>query len=581
LKHYYRPKLKKVAFAAVSEVTYDPQEVADPKGNQGSKLSSAAPRLDSEEALPPERHNDSPSLSHTSTSSYVKVSSVSQIVNPHDTRVLPKTQYSRRQTIVGKPAQIDQSSNSSGSLDTSSVVKEINSSTTAEHGSIEQEQNPPRSSSSVGQSNNQQERKSLSSESNVSKHAARNPKRASEVFAFLNSPRKRAGSDEDESFEVGALDGNIAQGHRHDSPPSQVNEADCIQALSRAASAPLLTRMITPTPSPSKRPFGPRYLTTPIADANPNGANGTSQPMTSTPIPSPRYVPLPSPSFDWHGDLDNHSDGPSPVMAQDVPSPHLTIESDSFASQNTTDRSIYKGIYSFLKGTPLLQDSERPPRTQTPPNEEIIGGMNDPEDRAGSNPFLIDLSSFHKPLPSTPGSGDESDASSSRNGGAEMVITLPALPAVSPFVAHIPANRFQSVAETSPPPSPSKRYESLGVKERVAKWEATQPLSIDRQRSLRAVKLSTTPTPNPIGQLALGDGRIFNAASGTGRLYGPRSPAPTRAISLKRANSARGAIERRGSKIASPKPFTTSLTQEYPLSEECTSIPYLISERSN
>ncbi|PVF97121.1 hypothetical protein CPB86DRAFT_786301 [Serendipita vermifera] len=221
---------------------------------------------------------------------------------------------------------------------------------------------------------------------------------------------------------------------------------------------------------------------------------------------------------------------------------------DSFASQNTTDRSIYRGIYTHLKN---MSVSPGVFLTST------IGGKT----MMNTGVQSVTPMDTNKSLPSTPPSSSRStgtidlyqkllEADKDEN----TFIPLPAVTPLSPlhiaFGVTSPQRNIKSRIQVD---SPSPYFKKT-VKERIAKWESTHPLIIAKQNSVRRngshriASLPMTQNQNdqhslppakfsepkesgsqatPHKPVGLGDGRTFNANSGRLRLHGPRvMPSP-------------------------------------------------------
>lgn len=194
----------------------------------------------------------------------------------------------------------------------------------------------------------------------------------------------------------------------------------------------------------------------------------------------------------------------------------FVVQGDSFASQNTTDRSIYRGIYSLLNRTPL----------ETPIDLVERSSIQIPKSR-----HEIEFNPDEKDLPRLP---DEQDSgSTSPVTPARPPRSFTPLPFPSPISPLGQGFSVQSPREKLNA-DPTARYSTM--QSRIAQWEHTKPLTIDkgkisRQNSVLSQSASPSvgikrkvPTHSDVG--GLGDGRRFNTDGNRGprRLFGPREP---------------------------------------------------------
>lgn len=396
-------------------------------------------------------------------------------------------------------------------------------------------------------------------------------RRASEIFAFLDPA---AGIYSDESFEIGAMGGKEEIGRFSLTPRRAMDRDYRFQAQVQSNNKP---SRLTPSfstrlsaSSPSKRPMGPRTALTldskyissyncESAFIGTSSSDTASQSSTSC-IPTSSIIP--------------------PVRSSPVPLTGATFASDSFASQNTTDRSLYRGIYKFLSGTPShVRNNKMTTVKDGAIDVSLEASLGD--DR---NPFLTATFDFDKSLhitPDSPSDNDSREVLSKQNNRAGDFIPLPAFPPVSPLVANIATKETPSEVDESPTPSPRKPKSS--VKEKIAMWESTKHLEIDKG----SVRGRSSKSSHPIlegksvkwsedlsKRSGLGDGQGFNIPHVAGRMYGPRA-SPGKKPSNK-------PMPRRIPITSTKNTKPTDLTQNYPFSQDCEKIlPVVLPQVTN
>jgi len=385
----------------------------------------------------------------------------------------------------------------------------------------------------------------------VKEAISRSPnRRASEVFSFLD-PALRAGH---ESFEAGTLSWREGAGQGEPISRQIVDEEPIPRPQSPLGRK---SSQLMPSPSPlrsghysSKRPHGPRTAVGLGLGDLPPGTDKKS--MVDVKIP------------DGTTQLSTSNIPASPVPDGEHDSPPMaltgaTFESDSFASQNTTDRSLYRGIYKYLNGTQSNSGYDKVTQAVVEGNAADIllhASLNDE-----NNPFLTNPFDYDKSLPRTPSPATSDVDCRELRGGqhkkAEDFVSLPSLSPMSPLVANI-ATRNDSLKDGYHPSSlPEVRNT---VKERIAMWESTKPIIVDKGSLQRLPSTkSHLETTSAAKKSGLGDGRVSNIPRVPGRMYGPRSPSPQKK-STNRTTSQRLSIKDTKS---------VDLTQNYPFSQDC------------
>ncbi|KAG8771915.1 hypothetical protein FRC15_003084 [Serendipita sp. 397] len=226
---------------------------------------------------------------------------------------------------------------------------------------------------------------------------------------------------------------------------------------------------------------------------------------------------------------------------------NAALESDSFASQNSTDRVLLRGIYSFLRGI-QSEDTGLQAGPTTPTNDKIPINVTSELDDNGKDedPFMASSINVNKALPSTPSTEQPqpnailTSFNLSHASDKPLFVPLSSLPALSPLGSTFP-DRHAKVAD-SPAASPSKRLGDPNENNLDLEFKSNKlPLSNHgrpgRQGSTHRTSTVTHANSNGIKTLnsgstpqerGLGDGRNFNIASSaqTGRMFGPRSPRP-------------------------------------------------------
>lgn len=371
-------------------------------------------------------------------------------------------------------------------------------------------------------------------------------RRASEVFAFLDT------HSSGESDETGPIRSGIKVGTMN-------LTKGVTQDLHQSSLMPVNSQM-SPAVPPSKRPLGPRIATkhlsshTPTRDKCPPSRFASSN-MALQVLPS--SLPLSSVTS-------SQPDSTEPLTG-------ATFASDSFASQNTTDRSLYRGIYKILNDTAptsghikLKQTKNKEARTEFPilsPSKE-------------RNPFLVDSVDVDKSLPIIPSTQSDSDSESceSSKRPTRDIVLLPTIVPLSPLIAElVSTNTPLKRSDSHTPHSP--RLPKSSVKDKIAMWESTKPLDIDRSDIQRRTS-SRTSHAGPNGKSVrwsedtsstnrsgLGDGRVFNVSQTTGRMYGPRAPSPVKRPTNKSVSQRTPTAFAKASK-------SVDLTQHYPFSQE-------------
>lgn len=381
-------------------------------------------------------------------------------------------------------------------------------------------------------------------------------RRASEVFAFLDDGNE----DADSSFEIGALEDEeekylIARVQAPHINTAREPEPVLGQSLLLSAS------MHQPGSSPSKRPLGPRDARGPLlVRPNPDPPASDLQKTSEKPARSPA--------------LDV---GSSIADDSSAPLTGATFESDSFASQNTTDRSIYRGIYSYLKGTANLENTGRLASDGRKSSPDII---HETPARDEDNPFLATSLNIDKALPSTPSTESEADPFRSpvpqtpeRRVGA--FTPLPLFSPISPLDAGMTVHKFK-IPRTPETPSPSKRPTNSIVRDRIARLEGTKPLKVEGVRAQKGALAWTPSTRMNEGKSyrlsspsnlvktrvkGLGDGRVFNAQGQKG-LHRSMS-------SGKQVSMALPPNERITSSTSTNTGKSFNVVQPYPFCEDC------------
>jgi hypothetical protein len=400
-------------------------------------------------------------------------------------------------------------------------------------------------------------------------------RRASEVFAFLDFPKE----DPDSSFEIGALEEYSDEGKclfgpvQSAQPLADVGEGDRISRLELDLGQPLVlsTSLLSANTSPLKKPLGPRG--TPSAMSRLDDARKPGQILSRI----PRHTSL------------KHSRANTSADTSSVPLTGATFESDSFASQNTTDRSIYRGIYSYLRDATSnpansgIATSKAPSSSPNTIQETPAGD--------GANPFLATPINMDKDLPSTPPSELEielSPHSPAFRTPKRDVGTFKPLPLFSP-ISPLDAGMAAQIPRTPGTPSPSKRpYKSI-VKDRVAEWEKEKPLNIEQERIQRQISTRGSSIPRSLSvkgndtlsrgtsrpsnfdtskSRGLGDGRAFNAANKPIMLEESKNSKP-KFYPGRRDSKIMSPIKRTGGDASINPVKGVDSTQLYPFSDDC------------
>jgi hypothetical protein len=387
-------------------------------------------------------------------------------------------------------------------------------------------------------------------------------RRASEIFAFLDPV---AGIYSDESFEIGTMSGKEEPDQFSPRSPRMTEADQDLHAQNQSNNkpsrqAPLFSVSLSGN-SPSKRPIGPRTTATfdskYTSSSNGKGALNVTSPVDAPSQSSTNNIPTLSAT-------PQEQSSPAPLTG-------ATFASDSFASQNTTDRSLYRGIYKYLNATPSSVGQSKMITVEGSANDvPLEASLGD--DR---NPFLTTDFDFDKSLPITPDSPSASDNDSHEaldktNRRAGDFVPLPVFSPISPLSTNI-VTSGPSEADKSPTPAP--RNPKNSVKERVAMWESTKPLGIEKgsiqRRSSNSNHLASagksvrwSGDTSLSKRSGLGDGRGFNVPHVVGRMYGPRA-SPGRKLT-NRAMSQRAPIP----SAKNTKP--ADLAQNYPFSQDCT-----------
>lgn len=339
-------------------------------------------------------------------------------------------------------------------------------------------------------------------------------RRASEVFAFLN----RTPLDSDEM-----LDARYNNGGDEVAASTQISHQTnpIIHDLPQRRLTPVLKSPMQAS-SPSKRPSGPRTIARSNATLSLSTANTITPFNLSSHDETPQQPPHPT----------LPSSVPSPEGRSPEPLTGATFASDSFASQNTTDRSLYRGIYKLLNDTPAGRDKVA--HGNTARSTTRLSTILPTRD---FNSLLFDAVDVNKSLP-TPPSPSDSDVDARTDAHKPLQILTPS----SAIIEHLPSNqgnlsRHNSTKSNVAVVQQPQHNLNGTVKEKVAMWESTTSLTVEkceatRQPPLRpgqaepdqrSVKWSEVASSDKRDSV-LRDGRTFNSSKPTGKMFGPRTP---------------------------------------------------------
>ncbi|KAG8835070.1 hypothetical protein FRC17_005423 [Serendipita sp. 399] len=286
-----------------------------------------------------------------------------------------------------------------------------------------------------------------------------------------------------------------------------------------------------------------------------------------------------------------------------VPLANTTVGSDSFASQNSTDRVLLRGIYSFLRRIDSRDAmSQAPPETPASDHLQVEGTSQIRIDQKETDPFRGSPININKELPSTPADKESRPdlivtlSNLSQTPEKRVFTPLPLLPLISPLGNSLPPCNHQTVG--SPTKSTSNALTNRNTKSPALKFENNRmsisgldqqrrPGSIHRTNSVARTnhtKVNSLSSSNHMREQGLGDGRNFNIASSkqSGKMFGPRSPrtAAPKVASNNRSHTVERKVGTEASKERAPsvkrpagratpnRPKQVNIIEGYPFSED-------------